>query len=151
MARDDLHVFEEFAAQLGAENHILDADVIKVGIITNAGGTPSDSLATPTWGDFSANEVAQFVGGYVTGGIDINATYSEAGGVGTLDGDNIALTTNGSGFDDAYFAIIYNDDNATDMAIAWVDLGGAVSQIAGPVNINWDASGILTITVTPFS
>jgi len=39
-------------------------------------------------------------------------------------------------------------ENATDMALGWVDLGSAVSQQDGDVTISWDASGIFTVTVS---
>ncbi len=65
-----------------------------------------------------------------------------------LDGDNVSLSQDGSGFTDAYWGIIYSDTSATDRAIAYVDLGGPVSEQAGPVAVNWNASGILTVTVT---
>lgn len=147
MARGDLVVFEEFALNIGLEEHQLETDVLKVGIVDST-ITPTAADATPTWGDYSANEVST-AGGYTSGGETIaNNTYTEAGGVGTLDGDNISLSQDGSGFTDGYWGIIYNDTNATDMAIAFVDLGGAVSEQAGPIAINWNASGILTVTVT---
>ncbi len=148
MARGDLTVFEEFAAQLGAENHVLNAsDVFKLLIIDNT-TPPTASDTTPTLSDYVANEVST-AGGYTANGETIaNCTYSEAAGVGTFDGDNVVISQNGSGFTDAYWGIIYNDSNATDMAVAFVDLGGPVSEVAGDITVAWNASGIFTITVS---
>jgi len=149
MATGDLTLFEEFAAQLGAENHILTngGDTIKVGLVDNS-LVPLANIATPTWGDYSANEVGTG-GNYTADGETLaNQTYEEAGGVGTFNADDVSLAQDGSGFTDAYWAIIYNETNATDMAIGFVELGGPVSEVAGPVAINWNASGIFTITIS---
>ena len=147
MARGDLVVFEEFALNAGLGGFNLETDVLKVGIVDNT-ITPTAADATPSWGDYSANEVST-AGGYTAGGETVtNNTYTEAAGVGTLDGDNISLAQNGSGFTDGYWAILYDDTNATDAAIAFIDLGGPVSEQAGPIAINWNASGILTVTVS---
>jgi hypothetical protein len=152
MARGALTVFQEFALTVGLEGHQLETDVLKIGIIDNV-ITPTAGDATPAWGatsgvDYDGNEVST-AGGYTANGETIaNNTYTEAGGTGTLDGDNIALSQDGSGFTDAYWGIIYNDNHATKAAIAFVEFDGPVSEQAGPVAVNWNASGILTIAVT---
>ena len=148
MARGDFTVFEEFAAQLGAENHILHAaDVLKLGIVDDT-ITPTAAYETPTWGDFSANEVST-AGGYTADGETLaDVTYLEADGVGTLDATNITLAQDASGFTDGHWGILYNSTNAGGMAIGFLDLGGPVSEVAGAVNINWNVGGILTITVS---
>jgi len=147
MARGDLTVFEEFADQLGEEKHNFASDTLKLGLIDNT-TAPTASDATPTWSDYSGNEVAT-TGGYTANGETLaSVTWTEASGVATLDADNVSLAQDGSGFTDAYWAIIYNDTEATDMAIAFIELDGPVSEQAGPVNVNFNASGILTVTVS---
>lgn len=150
MAAGDITVFEEFADQIANEKHDFTNDTFKLGLIDNT-TPPAAADATPTWGDYSANEVSS-AGGYTAGGETLTyvgvTKWGEAGGVGTFDADDISLAQNGSGFTDAYWGILYNDSEATDMAIAFVELGGPVSEQAGPVNINWNASGILTITAS---
>lgn len=146
MARGDVTVFEEFALQVGQELHALASDTIKVGLITN-GVTPAAGDATPAWADYSGSEVGTG-GGYSAGGITLSGvTFTEAAGVATLDDTgNIALAQNAAGFTNAYWGIIYNDTAAGKQAIAFVDLGGPVSEVAGPIAINWGAGGIVTIT-----
>lgn len=149
MARGDFTLFEEFAAQLGAENHVLTngGDTIKLGIVDGT-LTPTAADATPTWGDYSANEVGTG-GGYTANGLTLaNQSYTEAAGVATFDADNISIVQNAAGFTDGYWGILYNDSNASDMAIGFVDLGGPVSEVAGPIAINWNATGIFTVTVS---
>ncbi len=147
MARGDLVVFEEFALNIGLEIFQLETDVLKMGIV-DATITPAAGDATPTWGDYSANEVSTG-GGYPAGGeVIANNTYTEAAGVGTLNGDDISIVQNASGFTDGYWGIIYSDTAAADNAIGFLDLGGPVSEVAGPITVTWDASGITTVTVT---
>lgn len=148
MAAGDLTVFEEFALNIGAEAHNFSGDTIKVGLVDDT-ITPTAADATPTWGDYSANEVST-AGGYTANGETLSGvTWTEAGGVATLDDTgNISLSQDAGGFTDAHWAIIYNDSSATDQAIAFLDLGGPVSEVAGPVTITWNASGILTVTVS---
>ena len=151
MARGDFTVFEEFVLALGSKEHNIGAtDVLKLGIVTNV-VTPTAADATPTWADYSANDVSA-AGGYVADGLTLTFTgvtrWEEAAGTATLDADDISLSQNGSGFTDAYWGILYNSSSTGNQAIGFLDLGGPVSEQAGPVNINWNASGILTIAVS---
>lgn len=148
MAAGDLTLFEEFSKQLGEEKHNFSTDTLKLGIVDNT-VTPTAGDATPAWADYSANEVSS-AGGYVAGGIALTGvTFTEVAGVATLDDTgNISLAQDAGGFTNGYWGILYNDTEATDMAIAFVDLGGPVSEQAGPITINWGASGIATITVS---
>ena len=149
MARGDLTIFEEFSDQLGKEAHNFSSDTLKLGIVDETTPVPVASSAAPTWDDFVGNEVSA-AGGYTANGLTLaSVTWAEASGVAKLDAADVSLTQDASGFTNAYWGIIYNDTNATDMCIGFVDLGGPVSEQAGPININWNASGILTTTVTP--
>lgn len=144
MARNDLTVFEEFSKQIGDSEHDFQSDVLKLGIVDDI-ITPTAADATPSWGDYSANEVST-AGGYVAGGITLaNVTFTEAGGTATLNADDVSLALNASGFTDGYWGIIYNDTNVGDLAIAFLDFGGPVSEAAGTITITWNASGIATI------
>jgi len=144
----DFTIFEEFADQLGKEMHNFSSDTIKLGLIDST-VVPLASGATPTWGDWSTHEVAT-TGGYTPSGEIVPVTWTEVGGVGTLDDNagDIALAQDAGGFTDAAYGILYNEDEATNAAIGFLDLGGPVSEQAGPVNVNWHPSGILTVTVT---
>jgi len=146
MARGDVTIFDEFTINLGQEIHNLASDTIKVGLVTN-GVTPTAGDATPTWADYSGSEVGTG-GGYSAGGITLSGvTFTEAAGVATLDDTgNIALAQNASGFTNAYWGIIYNDSSASKNGIGFLDMGGPVSEVAGPIAVNWGVAGILTIT-----
>lgn len=153
MARGDFTVFEEFADQLGEEIHNFASDTIKLAIIDDT-VTPTAADATPAWGassgvDYDANEVTD-AGGYTAGGETIPVTWTEADGVATLNDDSgdVALAQNASGFTDGYWGILYNDSATNKNALGFLDLDGPVSEQAGPVNINWNANGIITVTVS---
>jgi hypothetical protein len=148
MARGDFTTFEEFSYQLGTKVHNLSSDTLKLGLIDNT-AAPTAADSTPRWGDYSANEVST-EGGYTEGGITLSGvSYTPSGGVSTLDDTgNISLAQNGSGFTDAYWGILYNDTATNDEALGFIDLGGPVSEQAGPIEITWNASGIQTVTVS---
>lgn len=151
MARGDWTTFEELADQLGPENHNFAAtDVFKLGIVSS-GASPAAGDITPTWSDYSGSEVGTG-GGYPSGGISLTygsvTRWAEAAGVATFDADDITISQNGSGFTNGYYGILYNDTQASKMAIGFLDLGGPVSEQAGDININWHASGILTFTIS---
>jgi len=147
MARNDWVTFEQFGLDLADGEHDLGADTFKVALIDNS-TAPTAADATPRWGDYSANEVSGT--GYTAGGATLSGTgVSEAGGVTTFDDTgNVTWSQNGAGPTDIYWAILYNDSAAADQAIGFLDMGGAVSLQDGDVTITWNASGILTITVT---
>jgi hypothetical protein len=153
MARGDLTVFNEFTISLGEKKIDLETDTIKLALIDNV-VTPLVTATSPQWGpgsdqDYDGNEVAEFVGGYVQGGMTISGPeLVRSGAVATFDDDdsNLAITQNGAGFDDAYWAIMYSETATNNECICFIELNGPISQVAGPININFNASGILTIT-----
>jgi hypothetical protein len=147
MARNDWVTFEEFGLDLADGEHDLGADTFKVGLIDNS-TAPTAADATPRWGDYSGDEVSGT--GYTAGGAALTDTgVTEAAGVTTFDdGDNVTWSQNGAGPTDIYWAVLYNDSAAADQAVGFLDMGGAVSLQDGDVTITWNASGILTITVS---
>ena len=154
MARGDLTLFEEFANDLGGLKHNFESGghVYKVGIVDST-LAPLDTIGTPAWGDYSANEVSG--SGYTAGGATLaSQSYNEASGVATFDATDVTWSQASggtSGFTSAYWAIIYDDTTssaATKYAFAFVELGGPVNNNDGDVTISWNASGIFTVTVS---
>ena len=148
MARNDWVTFEEFSVDLANGVHNLGSDTFNVGLITNAATEPAADTATPRWADFSGNEVSGT--GYTAGGAELSGTSTaEAAGVTIFDDTgNVTWSQNGAGPTNIYWAILYNDTAAADQAVGFLDMGGPVSLVDGDVSITWNASGILTITVT---
>src|SRR4030043_173965 len=140
MARGDVVVFEEAMA------YMLDggweaADVIKCAILDDT-TTPAAGDTTPALGDYT--EVGD-AGTYVAGGTSLGTWgdfITEAAGVVTADSaTNPTWAQDASNDADAYWGLIYNDTDAGDVAIAYVDLGGPVDMTAGDLTITWNASG----------
>lgn len=154
MARGDVTIFNEALISIGEGKVNLETDTFKLGLIDDA-VTPLADTVNPTWdGDssqeFDGNEVSTD-GGYPAGGLTISGPeLVRSENVATFDDDdsNLSLDQDGSGFTDAYWGILYSDTATAKNAIAFIDLGGPVSEQAGAININFNASGIFTITRT---
>lgn len=147
MARGDLTVFEEFAKTIGEKKIAFGADTFKLALINNT-SAPTAAAATPTWSDFSANEVSGT--GYTAGGYSLTgATWTEAAGVATFDDTgNVTWSQNGAGPTTIYWGILYSDTSTNDDCVCYIDMGGPVSLVDGDVSVTWNASGIFTVTVS---
>jgi hypothetical protein len=147
MARGDLKLFNDFAYQIGSGYHNFAEDTIKLGLVTN-GVTPTIADSDPVWGDYSGSEVGTG-GNYTANGETLaNITWNLAGRSGIFDADNVSFAQNAGGFTNAYWGIFYNDTHVADAAFAFLDMNGPVSEVDGPVNINFSGSGIFA-TVIP--
>ena len=147
MATGDVVVFEEAKAKMIAGDWATTDDFYLA--IVDATVTPTADFATPTWSDFSANEVTGAAGGYVVNGTDLgalSALVSEAAGTMTFDSATDPTWALKAGHStDATWGIIYNFTDATQDALAYVELG-TVDMTAGVLTVTWNASGIFTIT-----
>ena len=145
MAQGDVVVFNEALAFL-IDGGFESADDIKVAICDNT-SAPTQAQASPTLSDFTQVGSA---GSYTAGGTsigDLGTCVTQSSNVMTFDSaTNPTWAANASNDTDAYWAIIYNDTDATDRAIAYVDLGGPVNMATTALTITWNASGIFTIT-----
>ena len=145
MARGDVTVFDEAKAYM-LDGDFGSSDFIKCAILDNT-TTPTAAFATPALGDFT--EVGDS-GTYVLGGTIIGTIatcVSETNGIMTYDSAvNPTWAQNASNDVDAYWGLIYNDTDAGDRAIAFVELDGPVDMTAGPLTITWSVTGIFTIT-----
>lgn len=145
MATGDVTVFDE------AKAYMIDggweaADSIKVAILDNT-TAPTASDTTPALADYTEVGAA---GSYTAGGdvLDTLANMvTEASGTMTFDdtGASVSWAQNASNDTDAYWALIYNDTQAGDPAICFIELGGPVDMSAGSLTITWNGSGIFTI------
>ena len=145
MATGDVTVFDE------AKAYMIDggweaADDIKCAILDNT-TAPTAADTTPALGDYTQVGTA---GSYVAGGTSLGTLgtlVTETGGTMTFDSaTNPSWAQHASNDVDAYWGLIYNDTDAGDLAIAFVELGGPVDMSAGSLTITWNASGIFTIT-----
>lgn len=144
MATGDVIYFEESKA-LMLTGDWASTDDMKVAIIDNT-STPVAAQATPALGDFTEVGTA---GTYVAGGVSIGtwtSVVAEAAGTVTFDSTtNPTWAQDGANDVDAWWGIGYNDTDAGNAALFFVELGGPVDMSAGSLTITWNASGIATL------
>lgn len=143
MARGDVHWFNRALFDLGTKKHDLSADSFKLGIVTST-LAPTINTADPRWGsggtsDFSANQVPTGTG--YTGPIALaSVTWSQVSSVPTFRANIVTVPQDASGFSTAAYGIIYNDTDAGKRALGFIDLGGPVGNVAGPLDIDWNGA-----------
>jgi hypothetical protein len=144
MAQGDIVIFDEAKAYM-IDGGWEPTDDIKCAVLDNT-TTPTASDTTPALGDYT--EVGTS-GTYVAGGTslgDLGTSVTETGGTMTFDSaTNPTWAQDASNDVDAYWALVYNDDDAGDLAIGFIDLGGPVDMTAGDLTITWNVSGLFTI------
>ena len=94
--RGTFTLFEKFADQIAQKKHnFKETDVFKLGLVDENVPVPVAGSATPTWGNFSGNEVDSVAGNYTADGITLTyagvTRWEEAAGVGKFDADNITM------------------------------------------------------------
>lgn len=148
MATGDVTWFDQGRVSISGPVN-LSTDTIKLGLIDDS-VTPTAGTSDPRWGsggstDMSAAAVS--TGTAYTGPITLdNKSWGLAGTRAVLDGANIQIAQDGSGFTDARWAILYSDTDTGKRALGFLDLGANRSIQSGPLSINWHADGILEIT-----
>lgn len=132
--------YSKFPQYVSNKQIDFDTDVIKVALFTSS-FTPNQDSDTLYSG--LSNEVANG-NGYTTGGATLaNASISQSSNVVTLDGDDVVWS---SSTITARYGVIY--ESASSLLIAYVDFLSDYVSNASDFTIAWNASGILTFTVT---
>ena len=134
------HTAKRFASGENAEG-----DTYKVKLLTAATFDASHTTLSATGG----TEVASG-SGYTTGGAALTnvAVTTVTTNDAKFDADDVTWTASGGPIT-ASFGILYNDTDANDPPVAFIDFDG--SQTAGDATdflIVWNASGIFTWTVS---
>lgn len=129
--------FEGFVGYLGLAAVNLNTDTFKV-YLSNA--TPSASA------DDVKADLAEISGGngYTSGGADIQNTYSESGGTGTMAATDVTWTASGA-VGPFRYVVNYDDTHASDVLCNWWDYGASISLANGEsFTVDFGAS-VLTI------
>jgi len=130
--------YNRFKANLMNKEVDLEADTIKVALLDdNHSFTATDN----TWSDVSANEISGT--GYTAGGETLASKAVTQGATTKFDADDVSWT---SASFTAYHAVIYDDSLVGDDLICSIDFGGAKTVSNGTFTIQWDASGIITLS-----
>lgn len=111
--------FQDFIEALGLGEHDLNTDTLKV-YLTNA--TPSASA------DADKADLAEITNenGYAAP-VDIENVWSESGGTGTLAATDKTITASGGTVGPFRYAVIYNDDHASDGLVCYWDYGSEIT------------------------
>jgi hypothetical protein len=139
-------MFQE-AMKYFAEGDIdISSDTFKLGIIDDT-LIPAADDTSPTWSDYSTNEVAT-TGNYTANGETLTTvTSAMVSGIYTMGADDVNIAMNASGFTDGAYGIVY--ESVSDLAIGFVQLddpdGNPVNEQAGPVDIEWPGGVVLRL------
>jgi hypothetical protein len=120
-------------------------DTYKLKLLTAATFDASHTTLAATGGTEVANGAGYTTGGATLSGVSVDiVTTNDA----KFDADDVTLTASGGPIT-AGFAILYNDTDADDPPVAFIDLDGSQSAGDGTdFKIAWNAAGIFTFTVT---
>lgn len=124
----------------GAGADLEGVGAVKVALIDD---TLSPSVTSHTeWSDLSANEVSGT--GYTAGGVAVaNPSIADATNNATYTHDDVEWSQDGAGFSDARYAVWYFA--STGDLIAYMDLGGDVGNVSGPLKLDVGAGGVISI------
>lgn len=143
--RGTCKVFNETMKRFAEGEIDLSSDVLKLAIVDDT-LIPATDDTTPTWSDYSANEVVS-TGNYTAGGETLTTVVSAmVSGIYTLTADDVNIAIHASGFTDGAYGILIDTTATGTPALGFVQLddaaGNPVSEQAGPVDIEW-ASGVV--------
>lgn len=151
MAAGDLTIYNSYLLSLQDGNDAvdLDTDTIKLGMLDNTHNPSTGDAGDVYWSDVSAEEVTTGTG-YSTGGPTLGSkTITLSSGVVTFDAADVTISQDvGTGFTDGRYFVIYKDTGTptTSPLVAIGDFGVDKNNQTGIVEINWNASGILTVS-----
>ena len=135
--------FNDFFERLGKKEFDLNGDTLKV-YLTLATPSATDDTIKTDLAEITAEH------GYPSGGSDIQNGYTETGGTGTLTATDVTWTPSGGTFGPFRYAVIYDDDHASDALIGWVDFGSEITAtetpVLTPIKVDFGAS-LLTIAL----
>lgn len=132
--------FQDFVEQLGLGVHNLNTDLIKQGL-TNTGPVATNTV----WADITEIGAGN---GYTAGGADLQNTYSETAGTGTVAIQDVSWVASGGTIGPFQYVVTYNDTPASPLnpLIAWHDRGSALTLQDGETfTVDMAADQLLTI------
>lgn len=131
--------FHQFAEDVGLGVHNLNTNTLKVYLSNVAPDAAADAVKADLAEIAAGN-------GYTAGGVDTQNTYSQVGGVGACVGVDATITASGGTVGPFRYAVLYNDDAASDPLIGYWDYGSSITLAAGePLNLNF-ATSLFTLT-----
>lgn len=120
-------------------------DTYKVKLLSaNAGGFDATHTTLAAVGGTEVSNTGYTAGGATLTNVTVNTvTTNDA----AFDADDVTWTASGAALS-AIAAVIYNDTDANDPPLAYVDFGGTqTAQDTAQFKLVWNASGIFSFTV----
>jgi len=130
-------IYNRFKADLMNKEVDLEADTIKVGLLTSS---HSFTATHNVWTDVYANQISGT--GYTSGGATLGNKAVTQAATTKFDADDTSWTT--ATFTAAH-AVIWDDSEATDDLICSIDFGGNQTVAAGTFKIQYHTDGIITL------
>ena len=119
-------------------------DTYKIKLFTAAAFSASDTTEAAAGGTEVANGSGYTTGGATLSNISVTTVSTNDA---KFDADDVVWAVTGSNLSAAY-ARIYNDTDANDPPLAFIDFGGTETRTPGnEFLLSWNASGIITWTV----
>lgn len=110
--------FEDFIRALGEKEHDLHDDTLKAYLSNAAPSASADTVKADLAEITNEN-------GY-TAPVDIQNTYTETSGTGTLVAVDITITASGGTVGPFRYVVIYNDTHGSDGLVCWHDYGSSI-------------------------
>ena len=132
-------------AKLFADGSLAVGDTYKVKLLSAATFDASHTTLAATGGTEATSGTGYTSGGQALANVAVTTvTTNDA----KFDADDVTWTASGGSITASY-AIVYNDTDADDPPLAFIDFDGSQSAGDGTdFKIVWNASGIFTFTVT---
>jgi hypothetical protein len=145
MPRGSFTMFQETQLRLMLGELDLSGDTLTVAICDDT-ITPEADQTTPTWSDFSANEVTD-AGNYTAGGEPLTTVVAAmVAGVATLTADDVNIGIHASGFLDGSWAFLVDTAAAGTPVLGFMELesaGQPVSEQAADVDFEFPAGVVM--------
>lgn len=135
------HTTQRFAS--GANSS---SDTYKLKLLSAGTFDATNTTLAATGGTEVANGSGYTTGGQTLTGVAVTTvTTNDA----KFDADDVSWAISGGGSVTALAAVLYNDTDTDDPPVAFVDFGGSRTVSSGNnFAVSWNASGIVTFTVT---
>lgn len=132
-------------SKLFAEGANASADVYKVKLYSAATFNAADTTLASISGTESSTGTGYVAGGKALSNVTVSTvTTNDA----KFDADDLSWTASGGSITASY-GVLYNDSDAGDPPIAFIDFDGSKSASDGAeFKLTWDAGGIFIFTVT---
>jgi hypothetical protein len=132
--------FQGFVGYLGLAAINCNTDTFKVYLSNATPSASADDIKTDLAEISSGN-------GYTAGGEDIQNTYSETTGTGTVTVVDVSWTASGGTIGPLQYVVTYDDTHVSDVLINWWDYGSALTlQIGDSFSVDFGSNTLFTIS-----